>query len=549
MVRQTEQSNFSMGIGKPPRQTTIWQQTRRAGLTARLLAISLMLALFVALALPVATFAAGSNTVAVVRSSGADLYDAPDGGAIQALARGSALEAIGRTADGAWLKVTTADGVTGWTPAARLVVFAVENLPALSDAQAKPAPLSSVAGSKAITSTTAITGTVTTVGELLNLRAGPGTDFAVIGARSPGETLALAGRNKSTEWLAVTLPDGKDIGWVSSSFVRAAGDPARLPITDRVSAAPSAAPSVAAPSTQRQTPAATGLSGKLVFQAQSGQIQLYDLASGSVRALTTGADPALSPDGQTVAFWRQDGGEHGLYVIDVNGGKERRVLARPEKLRTPTWSPNSRSIAFSHVNGEETCRDAGYGVCLPDVFPYSRMFPAIRSDRWGLAAVDREGSNYRDVPGMSGATSPDWGTRGLTYAAGGIQSTQDNGKSDANVALLKEARFRDPAWQPNGDHIAFQSLEKDHWEIFVANNDGGNPTALTRPATTLVPKLPQNVSPAWSPDGRSIAFLSDRSGKWAIWVMDANGANQRMLPIDVPIEYRNQGEQMLSWEK
>ena len=540
MAGQTEQSNFPLGLGKPPRKTTIWQQTRGAGL-----AISLMLALFVALALPVATFAAGSNSVAVVRSSGADLYDAPDGAAIQSLARGSALDAIGRTADGAWLKVTTAGGVTGWTPAARLVVFAVENLPALSDAQATPAQSSAAAGSKAITSTTSITGTVTTVGELLNLRAGPGTDTAIIGTRSPGETLALAGRNKSTDWLAVTLPDGKDIGWVSSSFVRAAGDPARLPVTDRVSAATS----VAAPSAQRQTPVATGLTGKLVFQAQSGQIQVYDLASGNVRYLTTGADPALSPDGQTVAFWRQDGGEHGLYVIDVNGGKERRVLTRAEKLRTPAWSPDGRSIAFSHVNGEEVCRDAGYGVCLPDVFPYSRMFPAIRTDRWSLAAVDREGDRYRDVPGMSGATSPDWGTRGLLYAAGGIQSTQDNGKSDANVALLKEARFRDPVWQPSGDRIAFQSLEKDHWEIFIANNDGGNPTALTRPATTLVPKLPQNVSPVWSPDGRSIAFLSDRSGKWAVWVMDANGANQRLLPIDVPIEYRGQGEQMLSWGK
>ena len=539
MVGQTEQTNFSMGIGKSPRQTTIWQQTRGAGLTALLLATSLMLALFVALAVPVATFAAGSNTVAVVRSSGADLYDAPDGATMQSLARGSALEAIGRTADGAWLKVTTADGVTGWAPAARLVVFAVDNLPALSDAQAKPAPSSAAVGSKAIT------GTVTTVGESLNLRAGPGTDYRVIGARSPGETLALAGRNKSTEWLAVTLPDGKDIGWVSSSFVRAAGDPARLPITDRVSAATS----VAAPRAQRQTPAATGLSGKLVFQAQSGQIQLYDLASGNVRSLTTGADPALSPDGQTVAFWRQDGGEHGLYVIDVNGGKERRVLARPEKLRTPAWSPDGRSIAFSHVNGEDICRDAGNSICLPDVFPYNRALPAIRTERWGLAAIDRDGVSYRDVPGMPGATSPDWGQRGLLYAAGGIQSTQDNGKSDANIALLKEARFRDPAWQPSGDHIAFQSLEKDHWEIFVANNDGGNPTALTRPATTLVPKLPQNVAPSWSPDGRSIAFLSDRSGKWAVWVMDANGANQRMLPIDVPIEYRNQGEQMLSWGK
>ena len=540
MVGQTEQTCFSLGRTHPHWHAATGQRTRRLWL-----AISLTLALFVTLALPVATFAAGSNTMAVVRSSGADLYDAPDGAAIQSLARGSALEAIGRTADGTWLKVTTADGVTGWTPAVRLVVFAVENLPALSDAQAKPAQLSAVAGSKAITSTTAITGTVTTVGESLNLRAGPGTTYAIIGTRSPGETLALAGRDKSTDWLAVTLPDGKDIGWVSSSFVRAAGDPARLPITDRVSAATS----VAAPSAQRQAPAATGLSGKLVFQAQSGQIQLYDLASGSVRALTTGADPALSPDGQTVAFWREDGGEHGLYVIDVNSGKERRVLTRAEKLRTPAWSPDGLSIAFSHVNGEDICRDAGNSICLPDVFPYNRALPAIRTDRWGLAAIDRDGGSYRDVPGMPGATSPDWGQRGLLYAAGGIQTTQDNGKADANVALLKEARFRDPVWQPGGNRIAFQSLEKDHWEIFSANNDGGNPTALTRPATTLVPKLPQNVSPAWSPDGRSIAFLSDRSGKWAIWVMDANGANQRMLPLDVPIEYRNQGEQMLSWGK
>jgi uncharacterized protein YraI len=545
MGGQIEKSRVSPGEIGPHGQSISGQQPGQPWLTACLPAISLVLAVFVALALPVVTFAAGSSAVAVVRSSGADLFDAPDGAVIQPLARGSALDAIGRTTDGTWLKVTTADGKTGWTPAARLVVFAVDNLPALSDSQAKPAQSSAGAGSNAAPSSMGITGTVTTVGELLNLRAGPGTDYAVVGTRSPGQSLALAGRNESTDWLAVSLPDGKEIGWVSSRFVRAAGDPARLPITDRVSAAPP----VAARNAQGQASTTTGLTGTLVFQAESGYIQVFDLASGNVRSLTTGSDPALSPDGQTVAFWREDGGEHGLYVIDVHGGKERRVLTRAEKLRTPTWSPDGRSIAFSHAAGEDVCRDAGSGICLPDVFPYSRMFPAVRTDRWDLAAVDRDGGSYRDVPGMHGATSPDWGPRGLLYAGGGIQSTQDNGKADANVALLKEARFRDPAWQPGGNRIAFQSLEKDHWEIFSANNDGGNPTALTRPATTLVPKLPQNVSLSWSPDGRSIAFLSDRSGKWAIWVMDADGSNQRMLPVDVPIEYRNQGDQILSWGK
>ena len=270
---------------------------------------------------------------------------------------------IGRTADDTWLKVTTADGKTGWTPAARLVVFAVENLPALSETQTKPA---AVASRVAITPSTQITGTVTTVGELLNLRAGPGTDYAIIGSRSPGQTLSLAGRNKSADWLAVALPDGKDIGWVSSSFVRAAGDPARLPITDRVSAASSvAAPPAAALSGGQQSPAATGLTGKLVFQAEGGHIQVYDLASGNVRSLTTGADPALSPDGQTVAFWRQDGGEHGLYVIDVNGGKE---------------------TARAHASGEAAHPHLESRWPLHRVQPCQRRGDLPRRRIWGLFA-------------------------------------------------------------------------------------------------------------------------------------------------------------------
>ena len=166
----------------------------------------------------------------------------------------------------------------------------------------------------------------------------------------------------------------------------------------------------------------------------------------------------------------------------------------------------------------------------------------------GLAAVDRDGGSYRDVPGCRARRHRIGGSvarRTRPAASNRLRTTA----KPTPTSPCQGARFRDPVWQPSGDRIAFQSLEKDHWEIFVANNDRGNPTALTRPATTLVPKLPQNVSPSWSPDGRSIAFLSDRSGKWAVWVMDANGANQRMLPIDVPIEYRNQGEQMLSWGK
>jgi Tol biopolymer transport system component len=66
------------------------------------------------------------------------------------------------------------------------------------------------------------------------------------------------------------------------------------------------------------------------------------------------------------------------------------------------------------------------------------------------------------------------------------------------------------------------SQRDDNWEIYVANLDGGGLQRLTRnPANDGLP--------AWSPDGRYIAFVSDREGGWAVWVMRPDGSDQRLL--------------------
>jgi Tol biopolymer transport system component len=69
------------------------------------------------------------------------------------------------------------------------------------------------------------------------------------------------------------------------------------------------------------------------------------------------------------------------------------------------------------------------------------------------------------------------------------------------------------------------SLDRDgagNWEIFVMDSNGGNVTRLTNDRGN-------DGLPAWSPDGSTIAFASDRDGAWGIWAMNPDGSDQRKL--------------------
>ena len=179
-------------------------------------------------------------------------------------------------------------------------------------------------------------------------------------------------------------------------------------------------------------------------------------------------------------------------------------------------------------------------------------YPKEERPEWMLARIAVNGEEYRDLAVLSSARSPDWNEAGIVYqSSAGIQLTQDEGDATTSKIYFDGYDW-DPDWQPNGGRIVFQSKEGPHWEIFAVNPDGSGITALTRPVTTLVNQLPSNVAPVWSPDGQHIAFLSNRAdnneaGAWRVWVMNADGSNQRPLPINLEINYGYNSEQMISW--
>jgi TolB protein len=82
-----------------------------------------------------------------------------------------------------------------------------------------------------------------------------------------------------------------------------------------------------------------------------------------------------------------------------------------------------------------------------------------------------------------------------------------------------------PAWSPNGDKIAYVSREGGVFNIFMMDSTGDNVVRLTWNSGS-------NENPSWSPDGRHIAFSSTRGGKNAIYLMDTHGENVKKLPLN-----------------
>lgn len=542
--------------------------------------------------------------VAVVGAQGAVLHHLLSQQPLSTLPPGALLTVMARTLDGQFLFAHSEANESGWVATRDLLVVDVSNLPVMTpptvDAELRPVTVTqtispstanlltlvptAVPGSTPTLLQSGMTAEVTLQGSRLNLRSGPSVAYPVVGKADGGSRWAVIGRNTTADWVQLRSLQGGEGLWAAVTYLQLDGAVTTLPtitvlppvprILQPTPVAESTATTAGEASSAGSATAAagkTGLAGTLVFQERiGGTIYVYDLGQDTLRPLTSGIDPALSPDGRSVAFTR-DGGGNGLYVITIDGSDERMIYNERPLLRSPKWSPDGRWLVFSRSNGYEDCRAVRGSVCLPDTAILEALPPELQLDmeinklvrgipnqrtyHTLLSRVDQSGGDYRDIPSLDYAAAPDWNEAGIVYQSNaGIQRTADEADARsiqvANDALL--GYFHDPAWQPGGGRVVFHRKQGSHWQIYAVNPDGTGLTALTRPVTALVDELPSNVSPAWSPNGQQIVYVSNRNsiesaGAWHLWVMNADGSDQRMLPIDVVLDYTFSSEQMVSW--
>ncbi len=300
----------------------------------------------------------------------------------------------------------------------------------------------------------------------------------------------------------------------------------------------------ARPRAVKPRPTATSqFSGKLLFQTTiGGDFYLIKADGTDLRRLTDGVDPAWSPDGGQIAFtrWREP---RGVWVVDVTTGREWRVFDWSQ-ARWPSWSPDGREILFSRQHGgrleeEEQCF---WGFCF--------TIPARPHWRLGLVGVD--GRGFREPPSDLISLAPDWSPDGRQVVYQGehgltVRALDGEGAS----CLTDDSRDTSPVWSPDGRRITFTRRQHDHWEIYAIDADGRRLTRLTDTPTRPDGQPGHSAAAAWSPDGRFLAFLTDRSGKWEIWVMRADGSHPQPMfgsALDgLTLDYHSVGERAISW--
>jgi Tol biopolymer transport system component len=219
--------------------------------------------------------------------------------------------------------------------------------------------------------------------------------------------------------------------------------------------------------------------------------------------------PAVSPDGRTIAFVRQELelplGSIAIWTVGIDGSDPHRLTPAAWDAQDPAWSPDGSQIAFVRADGATT----------------------------GIYLMNADGSDPKPIVGSPGATQPTWSPDGtklaFTLPGGTPQGTHDLENRDLWVTDMTNGEFNLtptvgpdeewPSWSPDRSAILYSRSTASGYQLMTIAPVDGIPVPITDGST-------DDRHPTWSPDGTLIAFERYESPtEFFTYVMNADGTD------------------------
>jgi tetratricopeptide (TPR) repeat protein len=274
--------------------------------------------------------------------------------------------------------------------------------------------------------------------------------------------------------------------------------------------------------------------------------------TGTTTITMTVLPPGFTSGRLAYPVYNNDTGTYDIYALFADGRLLRMVSAADQ----PNWMWSGGGLGYRDLStpgiallspGNPTPRvlASGAGWAWPTFSPDGgRVAFAAQNTggTWQVFIAPVDGSTLARI--HADGRNPAWGPTGLLAwtgcdATGACGIFVDNPDDDqAPTRMTASSNDIGLAWAPGGAALAYMSDVTGNWDIYLLSVSGGVSLLTDDPSADGLP--------AWAPDGSGIAFVSNRDGAWGVYLMGPNGEDPHKI-LTLGPNLPNWTAQRLSW--